>query len=188
MTLNLKNGYNTVYLQGVQVPAATDTILKKDVTIFDYNWKGDKKWRSTAAGDRIVMLLPGLGSYIYNPGPDTTVQLYAPVAPTENKTVIKRGWNLLSNENEAKLADLKVNVVKKEEKNACNSLTCSEQKTLKDLFEGKPSVRRAYGKIYQIIDSNATTADKAFKIIEITESNLSEVKVPAGVYWLYLFE
>ena len=184
----VKNGYNAFLVDDV---FSITPFTNEDMVVFDYNRNGDKKWRSTANGDNITTTLPGLGYYVYNAGPAKTVDI-EPYRTTEdpvNYAVLKKGWNLLSTEAGGTLANITVKVLKEGQALSCNQLECTRETTLEELFTGTAATRKAYGKIYQVVDGNSSDAATAFSVTEVTADNLSSVTLPAGgIYWVYLFE
>lgn len=186
--ITVKNGYNAFLVDDV---FSITPFTNEDMVVFDYNRNGDKKWRSTANGDNITTTLPGLGYYVYNAGPAKTVDI-EPYRTTEdpvNYAVLKKGWNLLSTEAGGTLANITVKVLKEGQALSCNQLECTRETTLEELFTGTAATRKAYGKIYQVVDGNSSDAATAFSVTEVTADNLSSVTLPAGgIYWVYLFE
>lgn len=185
-TFTIKNGYNALMVDsGYLISPFTNA----GMVVFDYNWNGDKRWRSTARGDNIRIARSGSGYYVYNPGPERTIGLGDVAVDDQALAVVKKGWNLLSTKTGGKLSAINVNVLNPGQANACNSIACVRNTTLKTLFEGTPSTRKAYGKIYRVVDGNASTAATAFAVTEVTAENIDTVEIPAGtIYWVYLFE
>lgn len=185
-TFTIKNGYNAIMVGGGY---SISPFTNAGMVVFDYNRNGDKKWRSTARGDKIGMVRPGLGYYVYNPGPERTINLGDVPMDDQTLAVVKKGWNLLGTKDGGKLSQINVHVLNPGQANACNTLACARATNLKALFEGTPSTRKAYGKIYKVADGNASNAATAFSVIEITADNIDKVEIPSGsMYWVYLFE
>lgn len=184
-TYSILNGYNAI---STDTPVSTEAFLDAGMTVFDYNWNGDKKWRSTSNGDEIDVMYPGLGYYVYNDGSDTEITV-SEVSSTSDVYVAKKGWNLLHAESGGTLDQININVLDSGESVSCHSSSCVNQMTLKELFEGTSSTRKAYSKIFLIVDGNSSDADTAFEVTEVTEDNIDTVQIPSGsTYWVYLFD
>jgi len=185
-TFTMKNGYNALMVDnGYLISPFTSA----GMVVFDYNRNGDKRWRSTARGDNIHMARAGLGYYVYNPGPERTVNLGNASVDDQTLAVVKKGWNLLSTRTGGKLSAISVSVLNPGQASACSSSACVRNTTLRTLFEGTASTRKAYGKVYRVVNGNASTAADAFAVTEVTAENIDTVEIPAGtIYWVYLFE
>lgn len=183
-TFTIKNGYNAL---STDIGAISSVFTNQDMVVFDYNRNGDKKWRSTASGDNIPILYPGLGYYVYNSGPDTSVS--ATIVDPEAGYGARLGWNLLHTDTGGNLDDVAVKVLKEGQAVSCNDENCMRDTTLEELFKGSASTRKAYGKIYVVANGNSSDANTAFNVIEVTEDNLDTVTIPSdSIYWIYLFE
>lgn len=187
-SFTIKNGYNAIMVDDV---FKITPFTSNGMVVFDYNRNGDKKWRSTAKGDNITAMRPGLGFYVYNAGPEKTVNIrdHRLVENSTTVAAVKKGWNLLSTKTGGTLANIPVKVLKTGQANSCNKPECVRDTTLRELLEGTAATRKAYGKIYRVVDGNASDAASAFAVTEVTSDNLDTVSIPANtIYWIYLFE
>lgn len=185
LTYSVLNGYNAV---STDVAVSTEAFLDAGMTVFDYNWNGDKKWRSTSSGDEIDVMYPGVGYYVYNPSSDEDVTV-STVSSASDIYSAKKGWNLLHSESGGTLDEVDVNVLNSGESLSCHTSDCVTEKTLYDLFEGTASTRNAYSKMYLIVDGNSDDASTAFDVIEVTEDNIDSIEIPENsTYWVYLFD
>lgn len=204
ISYNFKTGFNTIVAPNATTIAGskvldTENISEMNMYLYDFNRLGQKNWRTTNsnAGTNyglIPQLFDNVGYYVYNPGPELTVQV--PVitkngpSSVEEKTKLRKGWNIMANSsNKAqKLSEISVYVTKKDAAATCLEESCIEKVTLRDLFTGDSATRRAYRTIYEIKDGTATTSDAAFNIVRIDTTNLDSVTIPAGMpFWVYLW-
>ncbi len=202
------NGWNLIVVAQGTEEIAAKSFTGQGLTIFAYNLVGRQKWHLwTPNGTTYPNLHRKIGYYVYNPGPDKTVSVEK-VAKTDNFiAVIHRGWNLLANSksSEQGLKDISYRAVLSGFGGKCSDPdsdqcklytqcskdydTCSKFANLKTLLSGESSTKRAYGKIYLIIDGHTGDANKAFKEIEVTSENIDTVTIPERTaFWLYLFK
>lgn len=205
LTLTLKNGFNAFSIPfDAKVINTRPIRLNSNLTLFvlDYKWKKLKSgkylnWR-TQGNSQLPELWRKGGYYIYNRGNEVKLTLRQDLNPETTPVYIEHDWNLLANSNSTakKLSELKFRVIKKGvANNNCgpNKLTsCSEIKTLKDLFTGDANTRRAYPTIF-IVDkenccANQSEAQSAFSLVTVTADNIDTVEIPAGkIFWIWLF-
>ncbi|OQA52814.1 MAG: hypothetical protein BWY43_00322 [candidate division WS2 bacterium ADurb.Bin280] len=186
-SVDIKNGYNAI---SVDQLVNAQSFINAGMVVFDYNYNGDRKWRQTSKGDNISELYPGTGYYVYYEGPDTKVTFTKnDLVDSEKVFSVKKGWNLLSAPTGGYLKDVKIRVLKEGYVSSCNRTDCTQEKTLKELFEGTASTRKAYAKMYLVSDQNASDAKDAFEVIEINENNLDEIELSdESIFWVYLFD
>lgn len=206
----IKHGWNVVHVpQALETISAT-SLIKEGLMIFEFNTTGTQKWRISMPGGSAnrTILQRKIGYYIWNEGPDKTVTANK-VTPNANHQigVIRMGWNLLANSHNAnkKLSEIYYRTVianhggKCQDPNSTDCLkmkrctddydNCSKFQTIKELLTGDATTKRGYGKIYVIVDESATTADKAFQVIDVTADNIDTIEIPAGkAFWFYLFK
>jgi len=159
--------------------------------VFDFNQTGDKKWRKSTA-QNISIIKPGTGYYVYAFS-DNCYALPESVTASSNDTaaIVRRGWNLLANSTDApvNLTAMKYLTLKKGQSNSCAESTCFEEKKLSDLLSGYDAASRSYKYISLIKDTNTADPNKAFQKIQVTDSNIATVQIPAHTpFWLYLFD
>ncbi|MDH4359028.1 MAG: hypothetical protein OEV37_03810 [Candidatus Berkelbacteria bacterium] len=203
--LTLKNGFNAFSIPfDAKVINTRPIRLNSNLTLFvlDYKWKKLKSgkylnWR-TQGNSQLPELWRKGGYYIYNRGNEVKLTLRQDLNPETTPVYIEHDWNLLANSNSTakKLSELKFRVIKKSvANNNCgpNKLTsCTEIKTLKDLFTGDANTRRAYPTIF-IVDkenccANQSEAQSAFSLVTVTADNIDTVEIPAGkIFWIWLF-
>lgn len=205
LSYTFKTGFNTIVAPNsttVQDSRVLDTepITDMNMYVYDFNRLGQKNWRTThpnagANYGLIPQVFDQIGYYVYNPGPELTVNVPLVVKTgaknVEEKTKMRKGWNLLavSSETAVKLSEYKLNVTKKGAAASCLEDSCIEQVTLKDLLTGDSQTRRAYRTIYEIKDGNATNADDAFTVVKVDTTNIDSVTLPGKTaFWIYLWD
>lgn len=201
-TITVKNGWTAVAVPWGANYYASKAFTDLGMAVFAFNRTGNGKWIYTPASG-VKYMRWNVGYYIYNPGPERTVNLtlggaiseaykYAPEA--------RSGWNLLAISNSGKaykLEEIPVNVIDAAGTTYCPGNTaCVAKKTLKELLTGDN--HRGYRTIYIIRDPHATTAEEAFQKITITDDNLDTATIPTSAalsnqsgytdYWFYIFK
>lgn len=164
-------------------------ILDAGMYVYQFNYSGNEDWKIYSVGSASPLMYSGVGYYIYNPKDFASVKLNeASYIPDNSARVVKKGWNLVANSSDSdlNLSNATYPVIKAGYQ-TCDEgdLSCADEVTLKELLSGQ----RAYGKIYVIKDVTATTATKAFDILEVTEDNIDAIEIDGKTsYWVYLYK
>jgi hypothetical protein len=209
----LLHGWNVVVFPVGFREARTDNFVKQGMTVFEFNRYGRPGWHASTPGGQKnrTYMRRKTGYYVWNPGPDKTVQVTDVNRDNPSVPVIHRGWNLMANSKNVDMAlkDIYFRTVlpglggecKDPNSAGCKKyISCVSQETnvraecsklvsLKSLLEGNVNDRRAWAKLYIIVDPNTGDAKKAFKVTEVTSDNIDTVTLPANkAFWIYLFK
>lgn len=165
------------------------SILDAGMYVYQFNYSGNEDWKIYSVGSASPLMYSGVGYYIYNPADSASVKLSeAAYIPDNSARVIKKGWNLVANSSDSSLnlSSATYPVIKAGHQ-TCDEgdLSCTDEVAFKELF----SDQRVYGKIYVIKDVTATTATKAFDILDVTEDNIDTIGIESQTaYWIYLYK
>jgi len=174
--LTLKPGWNVFFSDTAVKFIDTSPILKQGFPLFVFNFTTNQRW-TTAQNEndaKIPYLIPGYGYYAYNSS-DKKIEVALNKANQskikQTEAILKKGWNLLSNNSGADLNLRELTIAVETSKNKTK---------MSDLIDTK----KVYKKVYAITDPSASTADKAFTVINLE----SQSTIPAKTaYWVYLF-
>ena len=194
--ISLKHGFNAIVIPDSVKPVLTQKLKDAGMTVFAFNVTGDKAWNRTI-GD----FHPWQGYYVLNEGDERTIKVDLAPSNYQYYKSIAPGWNLLANSSgeAVKLSDLKYDSYSTIQQNTGNAVSCA---TGGDNMDGAGCVKinpvslsdlikngKGHTKIYVVKDSYATTAADAFQIIQVDNSNVDSVTIPAGKpFWFYLWQ
>lgn len=188
-TWKIKSGFSAWVVPDEYEALDATSVLDAGMYVYQFNYSGDEDWKIYSVGSASPLMYSGVGYYIYNPADSASVKLSeASYIPDNSARVIKKGWNLVANslDSDLNLSSATYPVIKAGYQ-TCDEgdLSCSDEVTLKELISGK----RAYGKVYVIKDVTATTATKAFDILDVTEDNIDTIEIDGETaYWVYLYK
>lgn len=179
---NIPNDWGTVDID----KKASDTGL----TIWQYNWFGDKMWQPVQRAVEVTTLRPGMGYYVSTQSDDQMI-VFLESDSDDGIPMIKPGWNLLSNSSVSAIdiGTQKVRILGSGQSSGCNNSICADNtQTIKDLV-GKGAI---YKNIWLIRDATATDASTAFG--DPVDASLSGSVIPGAKsngstdsqgYWIY---
>jgi hypothetical protein len=189
--ISLHAGYNTVAIPVSWGNVTVGANYASSVTVFDYNWLGDKAWRPSN-GQKVTYLTPGMGYYIYTSAA-TDLYLDSYSATNLPGAIALPGWTLLANSlgRDLSIANDTITVYKSGVIPICRangdslcaqSETIVESKTIKELINSE----KAYHLIYVVSRDDTSDPDEVFDIKTIDSSNIDSVTIPTGKnYWIY---